>query len=75
MLAEATMPVSDRSHYTPAPWSAREIEAQAWALERARRKWAQKQANGKRFPFWGMAVPLDERCKGWEPREGEGGAQ
>lgn len=38
-------------------------------------KWAQKQANGKRFPFWGMAVPLDERCKGWEPREGEGGAQ
>lgn len=26
----------DRSHYTPAPWSARELEAQAWALERAR---------------------------------------
>lgn len=29
--------VIDRSHYAPAPWSAREIEAQAWALERARR--------------------------------------
>lgn len=36
-------------------------------------KWAQKQENGKRFPFWGMAVPLDERCKGWQAREGEGG--
>ena len=29
--------VIDRSHYAPAPWSAREIEAQAWALELARR--------------------------------------
>lgn len=34
-------------------------------------KWAQKQANGKRFPFWSMAVPLDEGCKGHEPKEGE----
>jgi len=29
--------IIDRSHYAPAPWSAREIEAQAWALERSRR--------------------------------------
>lgn len=29
--------VIDRSHYAPAPWSAREIEAQSWAMEQARR--------------------------------------
>lgn len=34
-----------------------------------REKWAQKREFQRRFPFWGEAIPLDERCKGWTKRE------
>lgn len=27
------------------------------------------------YPFQGRSMPLDERCKGWQAREGEGGGK
>lgn len=27
------------------------------------------------YPFQGRSMPLDERCKGWQAREGEGGTR
>lgn len=57
--------MTDRSHYPPAPWSAREIEAQAWALERARRTGADTPEMPSPYDLEGRARWVwnqEERC-------------